>query len=90
MEPGRQEYRGHRIELRKRTSNDPQAAPGDLDLLIDGEPVPYGQLPGGLYALHENAYEWSRDLLDLAKRLTDFRRRNHQMAGKREPGRGGG
>jgi hypothetical protein len=55
MEPQRQEYKGHRIELRQsqadklnQSTDKRQAKP---ELLIDGKPVRYDQLPGGSYAL---------------------------------------
>ncbi len=49
MEPERQEYEGHRIELRAREGREEVRAreaerEEELELLIDDEPVPYGQL----------------------------------------------
>ncbi|HVR57250.1 MAG TPA: hypothetical protein VMT72_10530 [Pseudolabrys sp.] len=66
MEPQRQQYKGHRIELRERTV---------LELLINDQPIRYGQLPDGSYALEEYAYEPSHNLIDLAKRFIDYRDR---------------
>lgn len=42
-------------------------------LLIDDVPVSYGQLPGGSYYLHEYAYDWRDDLMDLARGFIDYR-----------------
>jgi hypothetical protein len=67
MEPEIQEYKGHRIELRMHEDKP--------DLLIDDEPVRYGQLTDGLYFLHEYAYDWHDNLIDLAKRFIDYRDR---------------
>jgi hypothetical protein len=81
MEPQRQEYKGHRIELRARegaTANEPE-------LLIDDEPVRYGRLPDGQYALHEYAFDWSDDLMDLARRFIDYRDRANEIRRQAEP-----
>lgn len=79
MEPEHQEYKGHRIELRARAADELRAREDErepqLELLIDDEPVRYGQLPDGSYALHEYAYDSSDNLLDLAKRFIDYRDR---------------
>jgi hypothetical protein len=71
MEPERHEYKGHHIELRAR-----EAEP---ELLIDGEPVRYGQLPDGLYFLHDYAYDWQDNLIDLAQRFIDYRDRAEEI-----------
>jgi hypothetical protein len=88
MKTERQEYKGHRIELRKSTADELHAreAEGEegLELLIDEQPVRYGRLPGGSYALHEYAYDWSDDLMDLAKRFIDYRDRAEKI--RRETG----
>lgn len=77
MEPERQEYKGHRIELRVHAADELRAREvereEELELLIDDQPVRYGQLPDGSYALHEYAYDWSDNLMDLAKRFIDYR-----------------
>ncbi len=65
MKQERQEYEGHHIELRERE--------GKLELLIDNLPVRYGQLPNGLYFLHEYAYDWTDNLMELAQRFIDYR-----------------
>jgi hypothetical protein len=79
MESERQEYEGHRIELRERE--------GEPELLIDNAPVRYGQLPNGLYFLHEYAYDWRDNLMDLARGFIDYRRRVDEIRREREPGR---
>jgi hypothetical protein len=80
MESERQEYEGHRIELRERE--------GEPELLIDDVPVRYGQLPDGLYFLHEYAYDWHDNLMDLARAFIDYRHRVDEIRDEREPGRG--
>ena len=80
MEPRREEYHGHVIELREATgararSRAMESAASDDDgpeLLIDGEPVSYGQLPDGSYALTDYAYDWTGDLFELARRFIDY------------------
>jgi hypothetical protein len=90
VQPERQTYKGHRIELRAREGRD---GPGpetqrdaELQLLIDDERVPYGRLPDGQYALHEYAYDWSNDLMDLARRFIDYREKADAIRRRREPG----
>jgi hypothetical protein len=79
MKPQRQEYKGHRIELRAREDDELRAREAErgaeLELLIDDQPVRYGQLPDGSYALHEYAYDWSDNLIDLTRRFIDYRDR---------------
>jgi hypothetical protein len=94
MEPERQEYKGHRIELRPREGleaereEDPELQ--DLELLIDEQPVRYGQLPDGRYALEEYAFDWQDDLIDLAQRYIDYRERADEIRrGEAEPGEEG-
>jgi hypothetical protein len=70
MKTQRRKYRGHRIELRIG-----EATP---ELLIDDIPVRYGQLPGGLFFLHDYAYDWSDNLLALARKLVDYRRKTRE------------
>jgi hypothetical protein len=92
MEPQRQEYKGHRIELRAREADELRAREvereEELELLIDDQPVRYGQLPGGSYALHEYAYDWSDNLIDLAKRFIDYRDRADKVRREAEPNKG--
>ena len=91
MEPERQQYKGHRIELRAREADELRAPEAEreeeLELLIDDEPVRYGRLPDGQYALHEYAYDWSDDLMDLARRFIDYRSRTDEIRREHEPGR---
>ncbi len=79
MDAQRQEYKGHQIELRRREGRETRAPAGgredDLELLIDGRPVPYGRLRDGQYALREYAFDWSDNLMDLARRFIDYRER---------------
>jgi hypothetical protein len=72
--PQRHEFKGHSIEVR----------PGkDLpELLIDDVPVRYGRLPDGSYFLDDYAYDWSDDLVEVARRYIDYRERS---AAAREP-----
>ena len=84
MEPEFQEYKGHRIELRAREDREEVRAreaerEEELELLIDDEPVHYGQLPDGRYALQEYAYDWQDNLRDLARRFIDYRERAEEI-----------
>ena len=76
MQPERHTYKGHRVELRRRPDDAPttrEAEPGaEPELLIDGQPVHYGRLPDGSYALHAYAYDWDADLIELARRFIDY------------------
>ena len=77
MEPERQEYKGHYIDLRvsdigKSRTLGVKSEP-ELELLIDSVPVRYSQLPDGSYALHEYAYDWSDNLIDLSKKFIEYR-----------------
>jgi hypothetical protein len=76
MQPTTENYEGHEIQVRARPAESADSgSPADPELIIDDEPVPYGRLPDGQYYLHETAYEWSEDLLELARRLVDYRQR---------------
>jgi len=100
MEPERQEYKGHRIELRAREDEGLRAAQPqregelgqeeleqeELELLIDDRPVRYGRLPDGRYALHEYAYDWQGDLIDLARRFIDYRDKAEEIRREAESG----
>jgi hypothetical protein len=91
MEPERQEYKGHRIELRPREGSEGararEAERGEeLELLIDDAPVRYGQLPDGRYALEEYAYDWRDDVMDLARRFIDYRDRAEEIRREAESG----
>jgi len=84
MEPERQEYEGYRIELREREGEHQ----GEPELLIDDVPVRYGQLPDGLYFLHEYAYDPRDNLMDLAREFIDYRHRVDEIRRDRESSRG--
>lgn len=66
-EPGCEEYEGHAIELRERKDK--------LELLIDNVPVRYGHMFNGMYFLHEYAFDHTHDLMELARRFIDYRRK---------------
>ena len=81
MEPRREEYQGHVIELREargaraRSRAQGSAATDDderPELVIDDEPIRYLQLPDGSYALRDYAYDWTGDLVELARRFIDY------------------
>jgi hypothetical protein len=90
MAPETQEHKGHRIEFRRpedgerRAREDEGAA--EPELLIDGQPVRYGQLPDGKYYLEEYAYDWQDDLMDLARRFIDYRDKTDEVRREREQG----
>jgi hypothetical protein len=87
MEPERQEYKGHRIELRPREGREGvRAREAERELLIDEQPVSYGQLPDGRYALEEYAFDWTDDLMDLAQRFIDYRERAEEIRREAESG----
>ena len=60
----------------------------ESELLIDDEPVRYGQLPGGDYFLHDYAYDWHDNLMDVARRFIDHQDRADEI--RRESAPGGG
>ncbi len=90
MQPERQEYKGHRIELRAREGREVRAREAEREeepeLLIDDEPVRYGQLPDGSYALEEYAFDWRDNLMDLARRYIDYRERAEEIRREAESG----
>jgi hypothetical protein len=49
---------------------------------IDDESVSYGRLPDGQHALHQYAYDWSDDLMDLARKAIEYRDRASEMRAK--------
>ena len=87
MEPDRHEYRGRVIELRPREGPAAEARRGEgavepeVELLIDEQPMSYGQLPDGTYFLHEYAYDWQGDLAELAHRFIDYQDRTQKRPG---------
>lgn len=82
MERGREEYKGHRLELRS-PEEGREAQP---ELLVDGEPIRYGQLPDGRYALEEYAYDWHDNLMDLARSYIDYRDKTDEVRRERDQG----
>jgi hypothetical protein len=90
MEPEREEYKGHRIELRPREGRGAEREEDvdlqDLELHIDEQLVRFGQLPDGRYALEEYAFDWSDDLMDLARRFIDYRERAEEIRREAESG----
>lgn len=77
MKPKHQEYEGHRFELLERE--------GQPELLIDNVPVNFGRLPDGSYFLNDYAYDWSDDLLEVARRYIDYRERSTKIQDARKP-----
>ena len=67
MKYEQQDHAGHRIEIRQ--------GKHEPELLIDGRSMAYGRLPDGSYFLHEYAYDWTADLLELARRYIDYTKR---------------
>ena len=90
MEPQHQEYKGHHIELRVHDTADLSARGTEreeqLELLIDDQPFRYGQFPDGQYFLHEYAYDWTDNLMDLTKRFIDYRDRADKIRRETETG----
>jgi hypothetical protein len=84
VEPERREYRGRVIELRRPAV----VSKAEPELLVDGGPVPYGRLPDGLYFLHDYAYDWTDDLVDLAQRFIDYQSRTDEIRRERPADRG--
>lgn len=76
MKEESQEYEGHHIEIRERE--------GKFELVIDNVPVPYGQLPDGRYFLHEYAFDWTDNLMELAQRFIDHRQRADKIRHERK------
>ena len=79
MSQEHQEYKGHRIELRTPTAAELSVSEiegeAEPELLIDEQPIRYGQLPDGQYFLHDYAYDWRDDLMDLARGFIDYQAR---------------
>jgi hypothetical protein len=84
----REEYKGHSLELRlpepRREAATEREA--EAELLIDGAPIRYGQLPNGQYALEEYAYDWHDNLMELARRYIDYQIRTNEV--RQQPGQG--
>ena len=69
----RKEHQGHTIELKERKGK-------PSELVIDGKTLRYRQLPDGRYFLDEYAYDWTDDLIDLARRYIDHEARKQKNA----------
>jgi hypothetical protein len=67
MNPEYEQYEGHRIEIRGRGEKS--------ELLIDNVPVKHGRLPNGKYFLDDYAFDWTDDLIELARRYVSYRAR---------------
>jgi hypothetical protein len=80
MKPEYQDFEGHRIEIRGRDDQP--------ELLIDNVPVPYGRLPDGKFFLHEYSYDWTDDLLELARRFILYRRRVQEVQARESADKG--
>jgi hypothetical protein len=70
----RKEHEGHAIDIKERKGR-------PSELIIDGKPLRYRQLPDGRYFLDEYAYDWTDDLVDLARRYLDYKARIKAGAG---------
>jgi hypothetical protein len=81
MKPESHEYEGHKIEFRERE--------GKRELLIDNKAVRYGQLPNGKYFLRDYAYDWSDDLVEVARRYIKYRQRVEKIRQEHSPSKGG-
>ena len=74
MKPESIEHEGHQIEVRLQE--------GQPRLLVDGIAVHFGRLPDGKYYLHDYAYDWSDDLIALAKRYVSYQSRAREIQSK--------
>jgi hypothetical protein len=81
MKPEHHEYEGRRIELREHQ--------GKRELLIDHQPVRYGQLPNGQYFLHDYAFDWSDNLAEVARRYIKYQQRVDKVRQERSSTKGG-
>jgi hypothetical protein len=84
------EYNGHRIEVRERTSaperEGTDSAETAFDLIIDGAPTEYGQLPDGTFYLEEYAYDPAGSLVEVASKYVDYRDRAERVGASRNGG----
>jgi hypothetical protein len=80
MKPEYQEHEGHRIEIRRHGEQ--------TELLVDNVPVKFGQLPNGKYFLDDYAFDWTDDLMELARRYISYQARVTQVKA-RQAGRKG-
>lgn len=81
MKPECQEYEGHRIDIRERE--------GKLELLVDNIPIRYGQMHNGMYFLHNYAFDHTDNLMELARRFVDYRRKVDMIRCEHESEKGG-
>jgi hypothetical protein len=81
MKPENHDYEGHRIEFFERE--------GKGELLIDNNRVQYGQLPNGQYFLHEYPFDWSDDLIEVARRFLKYRERVDKVRREHASRKGG-
>jgi hypothetical protein len=51
-------------------------------------PVRYGRLPDGSYFLDDYAYDWSDDLVEVARRYIDYRERSAKARASQKPRKG--
>lgn len=90
MEPERHDYKGHLIELRASEDDESHAREeGEealLELFIDEERVRYSKLPDGSYFLPQYAYDWTEDVVDLARRFIDYQDRSDEIRRNAETG----
>jgi hypothetical protein len=71
MKSKKVEHNGHKIEVAARAH--------DADLLIDGEPVRWGQFSGdGQFFLYRYAYDPDDSLIEVARRYVEYRERVEQ------------
>jgi hypothetical protein len=71
MKSKKVEHDGHKIEV--------AAHADDADLLIDGEPVRWGQFSDdGQFFLYRYAYDPDDSLIEVARRYIDYRERVEQ------------
>ena len=77
MKSERQQYKGRQIEVR-----DGKRGP---ELLIDNLPMSYGRLPDGTFFLDAYAYDWSDDLVELARRYITYRERVAEIQAAKKP-----
>ncbi len=81
MKPTYEEHKGHRIEMQDRE--------GKPELLIDKRLMRYRQLANGSYFLREYAYDWSDNLMDLARKYIDHQRKATKVRPERQTEKGG-
>ncbi|MFN7971311.1 MAG: twin-arginine translocation pathway signal protein [Acidobacteriota bacterium] len=67
MKPERCEHKDSQIDIALRE--------GKYELRIDGKLMRWGLLPGGLYYLHDFAYDWHPELIKVAQRYVEHRAR---------------